>query len=297
MIPKRFAPLHAHDGFSTFDGLGLPQEHIDFCRENGLDAWSMTNHGHMNSYGHAWLHVDKLNKAGGGFKLLPGCEMYLHPDLNEWKRDLDRSKNGSQVEVANPLTVVTDGDDETIAVSAEEVASLTTENEDETKSTKLYNPVNRRHHLVVIPRTSAALERLFGLVSRSYSEGYYRFPRIDYRMLKEAAQGEFFVSSACLTGDTELITDQGLQRLDVVVDRVNRGESAQVLSYNENTGRSEFKKVSWGAMTRKDAKLIRIKTKDGKSVVLTPDHKVFTNKGWMEASELSKTPGIKILSL
>ena len=214
MIPKRFAPLHAHDGFSTFDGLGLPQEHIDFCRENGLDAWSMTNHGHMNSYGHAWLHVDKLNKAGGGFKLLPGCEMYLHPDLGEWKRDLERSKQPAESDIVTPITMTTDSEDETVAVSAEEVASLTTENEEETKSNKLYNPVNRRHHLVVIPRTSAALERLFGLVSRSYSEGYYRFPRIDYRMLKEAARGEFFVSSACIGGALAFEVFQELQGIE-----------------------------------------------------------------------------------
>ena len=28
--PNRFVSLHAHDGFSTFDGLDYPQEHIDF---------------------------------------------------------------------------------------------------------------------------------------------------------------------------------------------------------------------------------------------------------------------------
>lgn len=198
--PSRFVGLHSHDGFSTFDGLGLPQEHIDFCKENGIDAWSMTNHGHMNSFGHAWLHVDKLKKAGGNFKLLPGCEMYLHPDLDEWKRDLDRSKGIISEEIVTPLSAEVDSNDETTAVTVEEVASLTMENEEETKSTKFYNPVNRRHHLVVIPKTSKGLERLFGLVSRSYSEGFYRFPRIDYKMLKEAAQGDFFVSTACIGG-------------------------------------------------------------------------------------------------
>lgn len=167
----------------------------------------------MNSFGHAWLHADKLNKAGGGFKLIPGCEMYLHPDLDQWKRDLDSSKNPSN-EIATPLTVITDKDDETVAVSAEEVASLTTENEEETKSTKLYKPVNRRHHLVVIPKTSAALERLFGLVSQSYSEGFYRFPRIDYKMLKNAAKGEFFVSTACIGGPLSFEIFQELQGIE-----------------------------------------------------------------------------------
>ena len=214
--PSRFVGLHSHSGASTFDGMGLPQEHIEFCRENGLDAWSLTDHGHMNGFGHAWLHNNNINKAGAKFKLLAGCEMYLHPDLEEWRRDLDRSKNGEEVNesIVTPLIAEVDSNDETTSVTIEEVASLTTENEDETKSTKLYKPVNRRHHLVVIPKTSEALERLFGLVSKSYSEGFYRFPRIDYKMLKEAAKGDFFVSSACIGGALSFEIFQEIQGVE-----------------------------------------------------------------------------------
>ena len=218
--PQRFVGLHSHTGFSTFDGMGLPQEHIDFCIENGLDAWSMTDHGHMNAFGHAWSHVEALNKAGGKFKMLPGCEMYLHPDLNEWKKDLisskeetANSKRSKNEKIVTPLAMVVDKDDEAVEVDIDN-AALTIENEEESKSTKLYKPVNRRHHLVVIPKTSAALERLFGLVSKSYSEGFYRFPRIDYKMLKSAAQGDFFVSSACVGGSLSFQIFQELQGIE-----------------------------------------------------------------------------------
>ena len=80
--------------------------------------------------------------------------------------------------------------------------ALTVENEDETKSGKSFNPVNRRHHLVVLPKTSGALQKIFKLVSRGYLEGFYRFPRIDLKMLKEASAGEddILISSACLGG-------------------------------------------------------------------------------------------------
>ena len=67
--PDRFISLHSHDGFSTFDGLGYPQEHIDFVIENGMDGWCLTNHGHMNSFGHAFVHAEKILKRGGNFKL------------------------------------------------------------------------------------------------------------------------------------------------------------------------------------------------------------------------------------
>ena len=204
--PKRFVALHAHSNFSTFDGLDYPQEHIDYVIENGMDAWSLTDHGHMNGFAHAYLHAEKLAKAGGNFKFIPGCEMYVHPDLDAWRRDLAASREDKHAEaraldaVATPLTAVVDGDDETVDIGSDE-AALTIENEEETKSGKFYDPVKRRHHLVVLPRTSEGLERLFHLVSRGYKEGFYRFPRVDYKMLREAAKGgHLLVSAACLGG-------------------------------------------------------------------------------------------------
>ena len=211
--PKKFVSLHAHDGFSTFDGLDYPQEHIDYIRQNEMDGWCLTNHGHMNSFAHAWLHVEKLNKAGANFKFVPGCEMYVHPDLDAWNLDYEISKAAKRGDaealtrlreererLVTPITAKVDGDDETIDLSTDE-ASLTIENEEETKSGKFYDPIKRRHHLVVLPKTSEGLRRLFHLVSRGYMEGFYRFPRVDYKMLKQAAQGgHLMVSSACLGG-------------------------------------------------------------------------------------------------
>tara|TARA_R100000808_G_C2155555_1_gene168660 strand:+ start:11866 stop:15468 length:3603 start_codon:yes stop_codon:yes gene_type:complete len=211
--PNRFVSLHAHDGFSTFDGLDYPQEHIDFVRGNGMDAWCLTNHGHMNSFAHAYLHAEKLNKAGANFKFVPGCEMYVHPDLEAWKLDYEIQKaakkgdtdalavlRAQREKLVTPLTAKLDGDDETLDISTD-AASLTIENEEETKSGKFYDPIKRRHHLVVLPKTSEGLQRLFHLVSRGYMEGFYRFPRVDYKMLKEAAKGgHLMISTACLGG-------------------------------------------------------------------------------------------------
>ena len=297
--PNRFVGLHAHSGFSTFDGLDYPQDHIDSVIENGMDAWSLTDHGHMNGFGHAYLHAEKLRKSGKNFKFIPGCEMYVHPDLKQWKVDLVKSKEKpvKDESIITPLIAIVDSDDETIDIGAED-STLTIENEEETKSGKYNDPVKRRHHLVVLPKTSVGLQRLFHLVSRGYLEGFYRFPRIDYGMLKEAAKGgHLMVSTACLTGDVELITNRGLENLLSVVERFNGGDDVSVLSYDEKTGSKEFKKVSWAAMTRKKAKLLRIRLKDGKSVTLTPDHKVFTNLGWMEAQDLKKYKGIQIFTL
>jgi DNA polymerase-3 subunit alpha len=214
-VPSRFVGLHSHSGFSTFDGLDYPQEHIDYVLENGMDAWSLTDHGHMNGFAHAYLHAEKLRKSGKNFKFVPGCEMYVHPDLKQWHRDLEKSKEkpAKDESILTPLTAVVDGNDETTDIGTDE-AALTIENEDETKSGKYNDPVKRRHHLVVLPKTSVGLQRLFHLVSRGYLEGFYRFPRVDYAMLKEAAQGgHLMVSSACLGGPLSYDVFSKVQRV------------------------------------------------------------------------------------
>ena len=225
--PKRFVGLHAHSGFSTFDGLDYPQDHIDYVRDNGMDAWALTDHGHMNGFCHAYTHTQKLNKAGANFKFIPGCEMYVHPDLNVWRIDYELRKAAKSGDkdaqsrllaqreaIATPLLATVDNDDEIIDVSIED-ASMTVENEDETKSSKFYDAIKRRHHLVVLPKTSVGLERLFGLVSRGYLDGFYRFPRVDYGMLKEAAAGDhLMVSSACIGGPLAYEVFKHLQQVE-----------------------------------------------------------------------------------
>ena len=225
--PSRFVGLHSHSGFSTYDGLGYPNEHIDFCIENGLTGWSLTDHGHMNGYGYAQLHAQKIRKAGKNFKFIPGCEMYVHPSLEVWKLDYELAKarkkgDSSAVKIltqqrellATPVIALTDGDDEILDMGVDE-ASLTVENEEETKSTKFYDPVKRRHHMVVLPKTSTGLERLFGLVSSGYIDGFYRFPRIDYSMLKEAAKGDhLMITTACLGGPMSYEVFQRLQQVE-----------------------------------------------------------------------------------
>ena len=210
-IPKKFVGLHAHTGFSPFDGLGYPDEHFKFCIENGLDAHAITEHGNMNSYAHAQLWIEKWNNTNTPFKYIPGVEAYFHPDLKEWEKDkaqaeqakLDKKLNNKlkekQAEIKTKIIAITDEADETIDIELSN--NLTVENEDESKSTKHFNPLNRRHHLVLLPKNQEGLKSIFSAVSQGYLKGFYRFPRIDSRVLKEAAKdGNIIVSSACIAG-------------------------------------------------------------------------------------------------
>lgn len=207
--------------------MSYPQDHIDYVRQNNMSAWALTDHGHMNGFAHAYLHAQKLNKAGANFKFIPGCEMYVHPDLDVWRLDYEikqAAKRGDssalkmlreeRERIQTPLVAITDSDDEIVDIAIED-AGQTVENEEETKSGKFFDPLKRRHHLVVLPRTSVGLERLFGLVSRGYSEGFYRFPRVDYKMIKEAAAGgHLLVSTACLGGPLSYEVFKHLQGIE-----------------------------------------------------------------------------------
>jgi DNA polymerase III alpha subunit len=211
--PNRFVSLHNHTGFSPFDGLGYPDDHFKFCMENGLDAHAITEHGNMNSYAHAQLWIESWAKSNkdGKFKYIPGIEAYYHPDLDQWARDkstadaaatdkkLARKLATQQEKLQTKLLAKVDSSDETEEIETSN--ALTIENEDESKSTKHFNPVNRRHHLVVLPKNQRGLLKIFAAVSESYLKGFYRFPRWDAKSLRAAASdGDLVVSSACIGG-------------------------------------------------------------------------------------------------
>lgn len=234
LAPKRFVGLHAHTGFSPFDGLGYPDEHFAFAMENGLDAHAISEHGNCNSYAHAQLWVEKWNSGHKDrpFKYIPGVEGYFHPDLSQWAKDKELAEQAAvdkkaaaklakeQEKLQTKIVAVVDGDDETEDIETSN--ALTIENEDETKSTKHFNPVNRRHHLVVLPKNQQGLLSIFGMCSKAALQGFYRFPRFDLGMLREAGKGgNLVVSSACIGGLPAYNVFQEVQKLKF--DDLNSG--------------------------------------------------------------------------
>lgn len=224
--PTRFVGLHNHTGFSPFDGLGYPDEHMRFCMENGLDGHAITEHGNMNSYAHAQLWVEDWNKANKErpFKYIPGIEAYYHPDLKQWQKDIEASEQAKldkkvaaklakeQEKLETKVIAVVDENDETEDI--EMTNALTIENEDETKSTKHFNPVNRRHHLVILPKNQKGLLSIFAATSKSFLQGFYKFPRMDFSILKEAGkEGNLVVTSACIGGMPAYAVFQELQKV------------------------------------------------------------------------------------
>jgi DNA polymerase-3 subunit alpha len=200
-IPNRFVGLHAHSGFSTYDGLGYPADHIDFVLENGMDAWALTDHGHGSGLAHAHKHYEKMKKAGRKYRQVYGVEFYFVEDLDEWKRQYENhrarikaERDAKKIEALATTDVNVDNEDELMS------EGHTIENEDESKQGSKGKPEwMRRYHLCVTARNPIGLANLFTLVKRGYKDGFYRFPRIDFKMLKEYGEG-LSVTTACVGG-------------------------------------------------------------------------------------------------
>ena len=179
-----FVGLHAHSvAGSPFDALGYPPEHMDFAHDNGMDALALTDHGNMNGLAWQVLHAKKMKKEGKEFKPIFGCEAYFIPSVAKWKEEYEEikaaSKKKSDYEADNSGTTV----------------------EDEGSSKKRIKSVlNRRRHLILLAMNQTGLQNIFKMISKSYtSDNFYRYPRVDYAMLKKHNEG-VIAASACLGG-------------------------------------------------------------------------------------------------
>lgn len=179
----KFVGLHAHSvAGSIFDALGYPDKHMDFAYENGSNALALTDHGNMNGMAYQVLHAKKMAKEGKVFKPIYGCEAYFLPSIEAWKEEYNDAIK-----------------DKKNKVEKNEDASASTV-EDETSSKNTQDLIRRRRHLVLIAQNQTGLNNLFKLITDSYKpENFYRYPRMDYEMLRKHNKG-IIALSACLGG-------------------------------------------------------------------------------------------------
>jgi ribonucleoside-diphosphate reductase alpha chain len=98
-------------------------------------------------------------------------------------------------------------------------------------------------------------------------------------------------TNPCVTGDTVVLTNAGQKTVKELADN---NAQFNVLAYDVNEG-LPVQKSAVAFKTKDNAKILRLKTKSGKEIKLTPDHRVYTQRGWIEAGDLG--PGDKILSV
>jgi len=180
----KFVGLHAHSvAGSIFDALGYPQAHMDFCYDNGGEALALTDHGNMNGLAYQVLHAKKMQEEGRDFKPIYGCEAYFIPSIEEWREEYETAMEDKKRA-------------RTVKKTGQSGATV----EDAGSSKKTQDILRRRRHLVLLAQNQTGLNNLFKLVSESYqSENFYRYPRIDYALLKKYNEG-IIAASACLGG-------------------------------------------------------------------------------------------------
>lgn len=201
--PKKFVGLHSHSCLSIGDAIGLPQDHIDFAIENGADALALTDHGNMNGFSHQYLHTKKLKEKGINFKAIPGVEAYFIPSLSDWRMlyQQRQEENAAARAAKKAAEGKEDEELETSEADSDEEGGTVVENEEETKGRKPRDPLKRRSHLVLLAKNKDGLKSLFRLVSDSYIDGFYSYPRMDFDALKAHANGNIIASSACMGGE------------------------------------------------------------------------------------------------
>ena len=180
----KFVGLHAHSvAGSIFDAIGYPDAHMNYCFQNGGDALALTDHGNMNGLAAQVLHAKKMQAEGKSFKPIFGVEAYFTTSVKEWRGAYDEAMADKKKARATKKTAQ---------------SGATTEDEGNTKAAQ---PIlKRRRHLILLAQNQVGLNNLFKLISKSYTEEYfYRYPRMDYDLLREHSEG-IIAASACLGG-------------------------------------------------------------------------------------------------
>jgi DNA polymerase III alpha subunit len=112
-------------------------------------------------------------EAGKEFKPIFGCEAYFTPSIAEWHAAYNKAMQDKKA---------------ARSIKKDEQSGATVEDEGDSKKTQ--DILKRRSHLVLLAQNQTGLNNLFKLVSESYkAENFYRYPRIDYALLKKYNEG------------------------------------------------------------------------------------------------------------
>lgn len=179
----KYVNLHAHSGYSIYDGYGSPERHLDCAYENGLSAHAFTEHGNMNSFSNHFLHCKKMNSEGKNMKPLYGVEAYYIPSVSEWEVEYRKVKEEKAKLKKKSKEDLIDDDSRRL-----------------TKDKIKNNPKLRTRHLVLLAKNKIGLKNIFKMVSESHKgQNFFRKPRIDKELLTKHKEG-IIALSACLGG-------------------------------------------------------------------------------------------------
>lgn len=163
-----FVHLHVHTSYSMLDGAAMIDDLAAHVAELGQPALAATEHGNMHSAYELYKATQKY-----GLIFIPGIEAYMTPG----------GKHHSHKEpiffgTRNPTT----GQRE--------------EGGNDVSGRGTYT------HMTLLAVTDKGMHNLFDMSTLSYSEGWYRKPRISVEMLAEHSEG-IIATTGCPSGDIQ----------------------------------------------------------------------------------------------
>ena len=82
----KYNGLHVHSHFSLMDGIGTPEEYAARCKEIGMEALALTDHGSLSGW-REWVREMKAQDI----KPILGVEAYLCNDIDDKRLRKDRT--------------------------------------------------------------------------------------------------------------------------------------------------------------------------------------------------------------
>ena len=179
-----------------------------------------------------------------------------------------------------------------------------------------------------IPRKTIGAQELFlDLLKERAETGRIYIMNIDHCNSHSSFIDKVEMSNLCVAGDTKIYVEVDLGKPDIfdlcesiatdyaelksnvsftikiedlqkLIDSGIEINSIKVASHSFDNNFFTMQPITAFAQTSPKAKVMRITDEDGKSIVVTPDHKVFTkNRGYVMAKDLTETDELMIINM
>ena len=164
-------------------------------------------------------------------------------------------------------------------------------------------------------KTIKAQELILNLLKERAETGRIYIMNIDHCNSHSSFKDKVEMSNLCVSGDTKIqiryvepqyddvgevcgeeLFDEDIQIKELVPYIGNGSDNVEVLSYDIETGKEEWAPITAFAQTSPKAKVMKITDEEsGKSIVVTPEHQVFTkNRGYVMAKDLTENDELVI---
>jgi ribonucleotide reductase alpha subunit len=163
-------------------------------------------------------------------------------------------------------------------------------------------------------KTVRAQELILDLLKERAETGRVYIMNIDHCNSHSSFKDKVNMSNLCVAGDTKIeiryvkpqyddvgevcgeeLFDENIQ-IKELEPYIGNDNGVEVLSYDVETGEKKWKPITAFAETSPKAKVMRITDEEsGKSIVVTPEHQVFTkNRGYVMAKDLTENDELVI---